>query len=95
MELELLLLRLRTRLQDLVICILFAAYLLQLSQLVVYLEVGSGYYLKDGIAVVLEVEDIFECLVLGCGVCKAFGGKEPRVFLTASEALNDDPLTIS
>ena len=51
--------------------------------------------MEDGVTIVLEVEDIFECFILGSGVRKTFGSEEAGVFFITGKAFNDDTLSVS
>lgn len=55
-------------------------------------EVAGGEDLEDGVAVVLEVEDVVVGLVLGLDVGEALRGEEALVLAVSLEALDQDAL---
>jgi hypothetical protein len=79
LQVELFLFGFGPRLEDADVGSLLVADLELLSQLVVDLKIGSWNDLEDGVAVILEIEQVLVGLVLGRGVCKALGSQETDV----------------
>lgn len=74
LEIELLGLGGGAGLKDFHVGVVFGVDLAQSPKLVIEFEVGGGYDLEDGVAIVFEVEFVFVGLVDGHGVGKSFGG---------------------
>ena len=79
LQIELFFFGLGPSLEDADVGSLLVADLKLLSQLIVDLKVGGWDDLEDGVAVVLEVEQVLVGFILGCGVCETFGCQEADV----------------
>jgi hypothetical protein len=62
-------------------------------KLIAEFEVASWKYLKDGVAVVLKVEDVVIGLVLNLDVSKSLSGEKTLVDAVSLEPLDEYPLS--
>ena len=73
---------------------LFVVVLLYFAEFVIDFEVASRDDLENGVAVVFEIEDVFECLVLGLGVCESFCCQETESISCGFVSPHQDTLSV-
>lgn len=97
LEVKLLFLWFCPRLEDADIGRLLTTDLQLLSELVVDFEIGGGDDLEDGVAVVLEIEQIFVGLVFGSSICEALSSQETDIaaLVLWFETTQENPLTVT
>lgn len=81
-------------LEDFHVSVVFGVDLAQPPELVVEFEVGGGYDLEDGVAIVFEVELVLIGLVDGHGVGKSFSGEIALVLLACGKSRYEDALPV-